>query len=60
LSNFLGTHTKSLLMLNPTDPSIDPGTGGKITGMIAAAGKILSLAKEVADAIENAARAVSK
>jgi hypothetical protein len=28
---------------------MDPGTGGTITGMIAAAGKILSLAEDVAD-----------
>ncbi len=47
-------------VLNPTYPYIDPGTGGKITGMIAAADKILSLAEEVADAIESAARAISK
>jgi hypothetical protein len=30
--------------MNPTYPYIDPGTGGKITGMIAAADKILPVA----------------
>jgi len=30
--------------MNPTYPYTDPGTGGKITGMITAADKILSLA----------------
>jgi hypothetical protein len=40
------------------DPTY-PGSGGKITAMIAAADKILSLAEEVADVMEST-RAVSK
>ena len=51
---------RSALVCGPSEFYVGPGTGGKITRMIAAADKILSLAEEVAHGIENAARAVSK
>ena len=48
------------MVCGPSEFYVGPGTGGKITRMIADADKILSLAEEVAYVIENAARTVSK
>ena len=48
------------LFFNRMYPYIDPGTGGKISGMIAAADKILSLADNDTKIVAGTARSATR